>query len=309
VAAQTSLVAGLAEHYAGDYARAAPLLERAVAEEEAVGNLSGLLIALITLGAGVGYLGDRARATELFERALALTEAHGECSGRAWTFTIFAVHLWQGGENARALAMAREALLLGRDLGDRMNIATNLEVIAWVQAGEGHHAHAARLLAVAEEIGRSVGLAPCRDKRFAEFHERCLTGLRTGLGDRALSRETRRGNRLTMDEAIEEALGERAEGGRTRVDETAAEEEAEPTRPGRPAAAAPAAEPSPLTRREREIAELIAQGRSNKEIASTLVISQRTVEGHVEHILDKLGFASRAQIAAWMAAREAGGRA
>ncbi|GIH49096.1 LuxR family transcriptional regulator [Microbispora rosea subsp. rosea] len=300
--AQTSLVAGMAEHYAGDYAKANPLLERAVAEEEAVGNLSGLLIALITLAAGVGYLGDRARATELFERALALTEAHGECSGRAWVLAIFAISLWQGGENARALAMAREALLLARDLGDRMNIAMNLEIIAWVQADEGRHAPAARLLAASEEIGRSVGMAPCRDRRFAEFHERCLTDLRTSLGDRALSRETRRGDRLTMNEAIEEAIGDRAERGLARAGETVAE--AEPAPPERP----PAAEPSPLTRREQEIAELIAQGRSNKEIASALVISQRTVEGHVERILDKLGFASRAQIAAWMAARGAGGR-
>ncbi|MFG1864455.1 ATP-binding protein [Microbispora bryophytorum] len=304
--AQTSLIAGMAEHYCGDYAKATPLLERAVVEEEAVGNLSGLLIALITLAASVGYLGDRPRATELFERALALTEAHGECSGRAWVHTIFAIHLWQGGENARALDMARGSLLLARDLGDRMNIATNLEVIAWVETCEGRHPRAARLLAVSEEIGRSVGMAPCRDKRFAEFHERCLASLRGSLGDRALSREVRRGNRLTTDEAIEEALGERAEGGPAHADEAVAE--AWPTPPGGPATAVSAVEPSPLTRREQEIAELIAQGRSNKEIASALVISQRTVEGHVEHTLDKLGFASRAQIAAWMAARQAGGR-
>ncbi|MEV4296948.1 ATP-binding protein [Microbispora rosea] len=304
--AHTSLMAGMAEHYSGDYAKANPLLERAVEEEEAVGNLSGLLTALITLAAGVGYLGDRARATELFERALALAEAHGECAGRAWVFTIFAIHLWQGGENARALAMARESLLLARDLGDRLNIAMNVEVIAWVQAGEGRHPCAARLLAASEQIGCSVGMAPRRDKRFAEFHERCLTDLRTSLGDKALSRETRRGNRLTMNEAIEEAIGDRAERGLARAEEAVAE--AEPAPPERPTSAAPAAEPSPLTRREQEIAELIAQGLSNKEIASALVISQRTVEGHVEHILDKLGFASRAQIAAWMAARGAGGR-
>ncbi|NJP27939.1 LuxR family transcriptional regulator [Microbispora sp. SCL1-1] len=306
VLAHTSLMAGMTEHYSGDYAKANRLLERAVAEEEAVGTLSGLLTALITFAADVGYLGDHARATELFERALALTEAHGERTGRAWVYTIFAIDLWQAGENARALAMAREALLLTRDLGDRLNIAMSMEVIAWVQAGEGRHALAARLLAAAEEIGRSVGMTPCRDKRFTEFHGRCLDDLRTRLGDRALSRETRRGQRLTMHEAIEEAIGDRAEREPARVDETVAE--AEPTPPEHPAAAAPAAEPSPLTRREQEIAELIAQGQSNKEIACSLVISQRTVEGHVEHILDKLGFASRAQIAAWMAARRAGGR-
>ena len=50
------------------------------------------------------------------------------------------------------------------------------------------------------------------------------------------------------------------------------------------------------------MARLIAGGRSNKEIAAELVISQRTAEGHVERILTKLGFTSRAQVAAWVAA-------
>jgi DNA-binding NarL/FixJ family response regulator len=49
-----------------------------------------------------------------------------------------------------------------------------------------------------------------------------------------------------------------------------------------------------------EIAQLVAQGMTNKAIAASLVIAQRTAEGHVEHILNKLGFNSRAQIAAWV---------
>jgi len=54
-----------------------------------------------------------------------------------------------------------------------------------------------------------------------------------------------------------------------------------------------------LTPREREIAELVSQGLSNKDIAARLVISPRTAEGHVEHILAKLGLNSRAQIVVW----------
>jgi len=57
----------------------------------------------------------------------------------------------------------------------------------------------------------------------------------------------------------------------------------------------------PLTRREREVAQLVAAGMSNKEIASELVVSQRTAEGHVENILRKLGFTSRTQVAALFA--------
>ncbi len=58
----------------------------------------------------------------------------------------------------------------------------------------------------------------------------------------------------------------------------------------------------PLTAREREVARFVSEGLSNREIAERLVISERTAEGHVQHIMDKLGFRSRAQIAAWHAA-------
>jgi len=59
----------------------------------------------------------------------------------------------------------------------------------------------------------------------------------------------------------------------------------------------------PLTAREREVAGLVALGRSNREIAGELVLSERTVGNHVQHILTKLGFANRSQIAAWVTAR------
>jgi DNA-binding NarL/FixJ family response regulator len=57
-----------------------------------------------------------------------------------------------------------------------------------------------------------------------------------------------------------------------------------------------------LRPRELEVARLVAEGLSNKEIGRRLFISERTVESHVRNILNKLGFTSRAQIAAWMAA-------
>jgi non-specific serine/threonine protein kinase len=55
-----------------------------------------------------------------------------------------------------------------------------------------------------------------------------------------------------------------------------------------------------LTKRERQVASLVAEGLTNKAIAGRLVISPRTAQGHVEHVLTKLGFSSRAQIAAWV---------
>jgi DNA-binding NarL/FixJ family response regulator len=62
---------------------------------------------------------------------------------------------------------------------------------------------------------------------------------------------------------------------------------------------APSAPAVTLTRREQQVAALIAQGMTNRRIAAELVLSPRTIDGHVDNILTKLGFSSRAQIAAW----------
>jgi len=72
-----------------------------------------------------------------------------------------------------------------------------------------------------------------------------------------------------------------------------------------PVAAAAAA--GGLSRREREVAQLLAGGLSNREIAGRLFVSERTVDNHVHHILDKLGFDSRVQVAAWLARNEHSG--
>ena len=88
----------------------------------------------------------------------------------------------------------------------------------------------------------------------------------------------KRGAALSADEAVAYALGE----------ETRAE------------VPATSGEALSLTRREQQVAELVAEGLSNRAIADRLVISQRTVEGHVEHSLVKLGFTSRTQLAAWV---------
>jgi DNA-binding NarL/FixJ family response regulator len=58
---------------------------------------------------------------------------------------------------------------------------------------------------------------------------------------------------------------------------------------------------SPLTQRQHEVALLVAQGFSNRQISEQLVITERTAGAHIEHILDKLGFSSRTEIAVWVA--------
>ena len=105
-------------------------------------------------------------------------------------------------------------------------------------------------------------------------HARCL-------GKQRFRELFRRGSQLSLDDAVRFALD--------------ADPDAEP--PPAPV------EPSPLTRRELEVADLVADGLSNPEIAARLFISVRTAQGHVENILRKLGFNSRSLIAAWVTER------
>ena len=74
----------------------------------------------------------------------------------------------------------------------------------------------------------------------------------------------------------------------------------EPAGAAKPAAACP--DPARLTARQREVAALIAQGLSNRDIAARLVISARTAETQIEHLMAKPGLTARTQIAAWTAA-------
>ena len=70
---------------------------------------------------------------------------------------------------------------------------------------------------------------------------------------------------------------------------------------------ATAAAGSPLSPRELEVARLVAQGMTNKQIGQALYVSERTAENHVQHILTKLGLRNRSQIAAWSFSSEAAG--
>jgi DNA-binding NarL/FixJ family response regulator len=71
---------------------------------------------------------------------------------------------------------------------------------------------------------------------------------------------------------------------------------------------AAAAVRSPLSPREIEVARLVARGLTNKQIGEALFVSERTAENHVQHILVKLGFSNRSQIAAWLATDSSAGR-
>lgn len=184
----------------------------------------------------------------------------------------------------------REALQIRHAFNDVIGVLVAMETLAWVAAASGDPRRAAGLLGASCRHWRPLGSYLHGSPAFQGWHDDCLTAARDDLGAQRFEEAHRAGGGLTLDQAVSVALGERLE--------------------AIPAHAPPEPEPElDLTRREREVAELVTDGLSNKEIATRLVISRRTAESHVEHILSKLGFSSRAQIAAWLSDLGRGGDA
>lgn len=279
VLAYSSLYSGMVAMYRGETRSAIALYQEAVTRHRATGDPVGLALALIRLSLAHSFIGDSPRAITLGEESLAVCDAYGEGWHRAYTMMALGVDVWRQGDTARAAALEKDSLTFNRSLDDPLGVAVNLEVLAWIAATDRDHTRAARLLGALRTIWHAIGAPHSGYGHLIHYHQECEATVRRALGKPAFNAAFRSGARLSYTEALVYAL----------EDELPSEETAVGGRP------------SPLTPRESEIAQLVAQGLSNKEIASSLVIAQRTAEGHIEHILSKLGFTSRAQVAVWVA--------
>ncbi|GAA3418766.1 ATP-binding protein [Streptosporangium vulgare] len=282
VLAYVALYSGMIAMFRGDVDLAISLYEEAATRHRANDDPTGQALALVRLCLAHSFRGDWASAVSAGEECIALCDAHEEGWHRAYAMMALGIGVWSQGDAPRAEELEKESLRFNRSLDDLLGLGVNLEVLAWIAAAEGDHQRAARLLGVLETVWQTIGAPLSGFGHLTRYHEECEERTREALGKQSFDTVVRQGAKMRCDEAFAFALGEEA-----------------PSR-GR---SGEAEKPSPLTRRETEIAKLIAQGLSNKEIAASLTIAQRTAEGHVEHIMTKLGFHSRAQIAVWTGER------
>jgi DNA-binding CsgD family transcriptional regulator len=277
VLAYVALYSGMVAMSQGKTETAVALYEEAVARHRVAGDPVGLALALIRLSLAHSFLGDSALAISIGEESIAVCDAHGEGWHKAYTMMALGIEIWREGDTRRATAMERESLRFSRSLDDPLGIGMNLEVLAWIAATEEQYPRAARLLGIVQTAWQAIGAPLSGFGHLVNYHDECESRTRQALGTTAFLAAFEKGADLSYDEALAYAIEEDIPAG---------------------APSGTTGQSSPLTRRETEIAQLVAQGMSNKEIAAKLVIAQRTAEGHVEHILNKLGFNSRAQIAA-----------
>ncbi|MFF8911566.1 ATP-binding protein [Streptomyces olivaceoviridis] len=249
-----------------DFAGAAELFAWARAEFRAQDCLDAALECRVKFAIAHAYGGDVAAADEACDEVEAAAHAHDESWLHGMALLARALLARRADAPVDAIANARAAIARLRPFQDWWDVAMCVEVIAW--STQDAPRRAARLLGVLhmlwESVGGRLGSAPFMRAQHVRFE----AAVREALPAAAFDREFRRGARATVDEAMAYVLDD--------------------------AVGVPG-----LTRRESQVAELVAEGLTNKDIAVRLTIAQRTAENHVERILGKLGFTSRTQLAVW----------
>jgi predicted ATPase/DNA-binding NarL/FixJ family response regulator len=272
----------------GDLPQAQQLAEAALAIMREIDQLWGAARALMGLADLARLRSDPGGAQLRYEQALAiLREINARPEIARCLAGLGRIAIAQGD-----LALGRkhltESIELSRSSGSRIGVIRGIEAFASLAIREQRPEQTVQLAAAAAALREAAHLPALSGART----ERYLTAARS-LGQESIDRLWVQGSSLDASAAVDLALtgpGHAADG-----DGAAAT-----SRPGPKATA-----PGGLTPRELQIVGLIAEGHSNKAIGEELVISPATAARHVANIMLKLGFSSRAQIAAW-AARQTG---
>jgi ATP/maltotriose-dependent transcriptional regulator MalT len=304
---------GALSHRQGDFAAAQPYLEEHLAIARALGDRSRVAIGLRSLGRMAVDRGDVAEARQLLHDALTVERELDNVSGIAWCLNYLALVAHFDGDGATARHLLDECGPMLRQIGDRFGVAVSLcysgrvafdagdvhaaredwresltlcrahgylwpipyliDFFAALAAAEGDADRALQLAGAGDRLHEVIGAAlpPIWTADLQRRLEPAFRALRPEQADRAWST----GRAMTLDEASPLALDAKT-----------------------PSAPVPS-NATPLTSRELEVARLVARGLTNRQIADELVVTVRTAENHVQHILEKLDLANRAQIASW----------
>jgi predicted ATPase/DNA-binding CsgD family transcriptional regulator len=288
-----------------DYGDARRMLEDSLAIKRDLGDEAGVGRRLCGLALVSLTEGDTDAAVRLCEQGIERFRAHGDDHWRAWALIFLGLARYVAGDGPLGDETLDEAMSLGRRNGEVAVTAYGLLYRCYgaYVAGDApaERRHLVGALAAMRQAG---GIVEEPDwlwagTSLALTEGRVEAALRLAGGAEALSR--RGGSHMNEQfvghivPRLERAVGDvgpeaadrlRAEGARMAFADLLAEATVEP--------------PHRLTVREREVAELVALGLTNAQVAERLFISRRTVETHVEHVKQKLEVGTRAEVVAWV---------
>jgi len=251
----------------GDVPGAGALVNDAIASLRALGPSLALGIALASQGVArlAEHNADAARGP--LEESVELLRAFDDLWALSLPLRNLGIIAFQSGDLERADVLLRDSLTALQAQRDPWFVSRSLETLAAITAARGHHPRAARLFGAAEGLRARVGAAVL--PFYQAGYDQGVAQARAALGPAAFGAAWTAGRAMQLDEALAYAL------------------EVDPP---------PLAGLSP---REQEVLTLVARGLSNRAIAETLVVTEKTAEAHVSAILRKLDVTSRAQAAVW----------
>jgi DNA-binding CsgD family transcriptional regulator len=317
----------------GDYEKALRLFEEALLIYRGLQDQRGTADMIMQLGWAAMRMGEFERAETFLNESLPLVQALGGSFMLGLNYSGLGELAVRRAQYDRGNDLLEKSLTIRRELGDQWGIATSLGSLGWVALLRGDfdlmRENMRESLAIRTELGDQGGIAWCLEK-LAEAtvlraqdlplsrqqqslertvrvcgaaaklraplnsvidpadqapFDRMLSDMRRSLGSEAFELAWGEGQAMPLPDIIDIAL-----------QPVGTPADLAPL----PGARATAIKQGGLTTRERETAYLIAQGKSNREIAAAMTVGVKTVETYVTRIMNKLGFDSRVQIAGWV---------
>lgn len=254
------------------------VLTRALGIFHDLDDAPGIAMVMLNLGATVGYQRNTLHAIDLLSKSLERFLALGDRRFAAVAKVFLSRVVLTQGDSDRALQLSVDALSEHARLGDRWFVAFDLLAVSDALMAQHRLQEAVRLFAASQALSERLHSAVGG----VSFRELAAT-----LG--ALRREAwfervwEDGHALDLDDAINTA----------RATPTVARQDRSTAGSSQPASTS-------LTRRELEVARLLAEGYTDRQIADALYLSVRTVGVHVHNILQKLDLRSRVEVAGWL---------
>jgi predicted ATPase/DNA-binding CsgD family transcriptional regulator len=282
LAAHVSDALGIVAFNGGDLGTAQARYEAALASYERIGF--GDPLALVTysrLASACILSGALDRAVALCEECLRRCDETGEQWARGTALWVRGATRWLSGDITAAIADSLSCLRIKESVNDLHTIAMSFDLLSVCRVATAEFELAAVLHGAGEALWTGLNAPVLMGRGYAELRQGAAETARAALGEERFDELLSRGLAMHLADALAMAKGE------TPADAVLGAES------GGSAA-------TQLTRREKEIAALVAAGLGNREIAARLFLSKRTVDSHMEHIFTKLGFSSRTQLASWV---------
>jgi predicted ATPase/DNA-binding CsgD family transcriptional regulator len=278
---------GMLAFYSDDLVTAQGEFEAALAVYERAGFSDPMALATYSRLASVCLLiFELDRAVKLCEKCLRRCDEAGEQWARGTALWTRGAVRWLSGDNAAAIEDVLACLRIKERLGDLHTIAMSFDLLSVCLVATNDFERAAVLHGAGESLWTLLNAPVLMGLAYAEIRKSAADTARSALGEERFDALAVHGFAMPLSAALAVARGE-----------------APAAPPAGADADAPGTQVKPLTRREKEIAGLVADGLGNREIAERLFLSKRTVDSHLEHIFTKLGFTSRTQLSSWLLER------